>query len=79
MKRVQTFDKFQELVYTWEKSEKGVDHWHHTTLYLLTACRLMPTVSRNIAFTNMPIIRTFKVKRKEIDPGRNITKLPYSR
>jgi hypothetical protein len=45
MKRVQVFDTHQELHYTWVKSKTAVDHWHHATLYLYTACRLRATAA----------------------------------
>lgn len=61
-KRCQVFDKHNELIYTWEKSDKQIDHFHHALLYLLTACRLMPTVSRDVAFSSMPLIKSFRVK-----------------
>lgn len=62
MKRVQIFDKNQELNYVWEKSKQGVDHWHHANLYCLTAARLMPTASRDVPLP-IPIILKFKVKQ----------------
>lgn len=47
MRRVQVFDTHQELHYTWVKSKTAVDHWHHATLYLYTACRLGATAAFN--------------------------------
>lgn len=64
MKRIQVFDKNNELTYRWDKSKKGVDHWHHSTLYLFVACKLMPTVNREVAFTGISLFRTFKVNHK---------------
>ncbi len=37
MRRVQKFDKDDELFFNWEKSSKGNDHFHHATLYLYIA------------------------------------------
>lgn len=37
MRRIQKFDKDDELFFNWEKSSKGDDHYHHATLYLYIA------------------------------------------
>jgi hypothetical protein len=44
MKRVKTWDKSGEIVYTWSKSKVGNDHFHHTCgAYLYTASQILGT------------------------------------
>lgn len=40
MRRMAKFDVNDELSYKWEKSSKGVDHYHFTTLYLHLASQM---------------------------------------
>lgn len=60
MKRVQIFDKHNELHYVWEKSKAAVDHFHHANLYLKVAWGLMATASRDVPL-NIPFLKKFKV------------------
>ncbi len=62
MRRQQVFNRSQELVYAWVKSSAGNDHYMHTLGYLHVACRLMPAVSRNVPFLNVPLMSTFRMK-----------------
>lgn len=61
MKREQKLDQNKELRYTWTKSADGNDHYHHSLLYLHTACRLMPTVYRHTPVADVPILSKFAV------------------
>lgn len=61
MKREQKLDRDKELYYTWTKSADGNDHYHHSLLYMYTACRLMPTVYRHTPVLNVPVISKFVV------------------
>lgn len=40
MRRMAKFDANDELTYRWEKSSKGQDHYHHTTLYAHIAAQM---------------------------------------
>lgn len=62
MKRVQTVDRDGELVYRWEKSEQGNDHFHHGVGYLHVACQLAGMVARNVPMAAIPLMSTFRVK-----------------
>jgi hypothetical protein len=62
MKRTQVFDKNQELVYTWQKSKEGNDHFMHTLGYLHVASQLMETASRDIPFSGVSLFSTLRVK-----------------
>jgi hypothetical protein len=62
MKRVQDFDKHQEIFYTWKKSKDGNDHFMHTLGYLHVASQLMSTASRDIPFVGIPLFSTFRVR-----------------
>lgn len=65
MKREQKYTKEQELAYVWTKSKDARDHYHHALLYLLTACKLIGAVSRNTAFTGVPVAKKFLVTHKK--------------
>lgn len=56
------------LVYVWEKSLAGQDHYMHALGYLHVACRLMPTASHSISFgSGMQMFRTFQVIRHPLN------------
>jgi hypothetical protein len=75
MKRVQVFDKHNELVYTWVKSKTAVDHWHHATLYFFTACKLRGIMFRDVGLgigSAVPAISTFKVRQAPTAVGAGV-------
>lgn len=61
MKRVQKFDKFGGLVMKWEKTT-GVDHFHHSLLYLNIATKLAGTVTGWTEPGSVPLVTTFRPK-----------------
>lgn len=71
MKRVQKFDKFQTLSYVWVKTD-GVDHFHHTLLYLYIACLLRGTISTTHDVSANPLV--VAAKQTVLDPLANRTK-----
>lgn len=64
MKRLKDFNTDNELVFSWKKSAKGRDHWHHTLLYTYIASRLLAT-AQNVAQLPM-VIGKIKVKNQDI-------------
>lgn len=62
MKRVQEFDRHQEMFYTWKKSKDGNDHFMHSLGYLHVASQLMATASRDIPFIGVTMFGTFRVR-----------------
>ena len=63
MKRIQSFNKENEMVYTWVKSEDGTDHYHHSTLYLWIACQMRGVVAGAYSSaTGMPLMTTVQVQ-----------------
>jgi hypothetical protein len=64
MRRVQVFDEHQELTWQWVKSSTGQDHYHHAANYSLIAAQLRGTISRNIPFGGLPILRGFSTVRQ---------------
>lgn len=42
MKRIKKFDKYGGIVYRWVKTD-GIDHWHHSLLYMYIATKLRGT------------------------------------
>ncbi len=67
MKRVQIFNDDNELSYSWIKSPSAIDHWHFTTLYLYTACRLRGIISGFTAVSSpMMFMSKFKVKSEQV-------------
>jgi len=63
MRRVQVFDDNQDLIWTWVKSKEGNDHYHHATLYLLVACQLRGTISRQVIVTGVPLVQRMSMAR----------------
>ncbi|TXH52908.1 MAG: hypothetical protein E6Q97_14485 [Desulfurellales bacterium] len=53
MRRVQKFDANDELYFHWEKSSKGVDHYHHSTLYFYIACQMLGFGPVEMPYTNL--------------------------
>lgn len=65
MKRRQRFDQQQEVIYRWEKSREGEDHYMHTLGYLHVACRLAPAASRKLPFSpSITMFSSFRVKQQ---------------
>lgn len=53
MKRVQLYDSQNELKYSWVKSKQGDDHFLHSLVYLLAACRM-----RGVSVAKVPLVIT---------------------
>lgn len=62
MRRVQVFDRNQELIFTWQKSAQGEDHGYFGLAYLLAACRLRGTARGGGRPMTIPLLSTFQVK-----------------
>lgn len=62
MKRKQTIDRDGEMVYDWVKSAQGQDHFMHALGYLHVACQLNGMAARNVAFSTVPLMSSFRVK-----------------
>lgn len=60
MKRVNKFDKYQSIVYRWVKTD-GVDHWHHSLLYMYIATKLRGMYNMTVDATPN-LVTTFKLK-----------------
>lgn len=63
MTRTQVLDRSNETVYTWAKSKEGQDHYMHTVGYLHVACRLKPTLARNVNFSGAPLAMIMKMTK----------------
>jgi hypothetical protein len=61
MKRLKDFNADNELVFSWKKSSKGQDHWHHTLLYTYIASRLLAT-AQNVVIVP-PVIGKITIKK----------------
>jgi ribosomal protein L37AE/L43A len=48
MKRIREFNSDGELGFTWKKSEEGNDHYHHATLYMVTASQMLGVAGKSI-------------------------------
>lgn len=60
LKRVQLVDANEELGFQWRKSKQGIDHFAHSFVYLLAACRLRGAVSGPVSITTGLPIRVVK-------------------
>jgi hypothetical protein len=60
MKRLKDFNTDNELVFSWKKSAKGQDHWHHTLLYTYIASRLLATAQNVVLLPG--VLGKIKVK-----------------
>lgn len=49
MKRIKEFTIEREVSYVWQKSTKGIDHFHHTLLYLWVAAKMRGVASVGVA------------------------------
>lgn len=58
MKKIPQIDKFGEIVYKWEKSSDGNDHYHHTLVYLLMATKL--PFSSGVSLSGVPLVSSFR-------------------
>ena len=65
MKRVQAFDRYEQVQWTWMKSKEAQDHYHHATNYLHIACALQPTISKSVSFGRTPILMALKVTHQK--------------
>jgi hypothetical protein len=61
MKRIQKFDKSNVMRYVWEKTA-GIDHWHHTLLYLYIASKLQGTAGAWTPAGAVPFVSAFLVR-----------------
>jgi hypothetical protein len=62
MKRVQQFDKQQNMHYAWKKTD-GLDHYHHSLLYLYLAISLRGTASGYADYGQIPLVHSFQTKQ----------------
>lgn len=62
MRRVQIFDEYQEMTWTWVKSKLAQDHYHHSTLYLWIAAHLRGTAGRMVPLAMSAMISKFKTR-----------------
>jgi len=60
MSRKQEFHKDHGMIYVWEKSKEGLDHYWHSLGYLHVACRLTETAAMSLP-DNLPLIRRVKM------------------
>lgn len=60
MKRIKQFDKYGGIVYRWVKTD-GVDHWHHSLLYMHIATKLRGTYS-GTNYGVESLVTTFSLK-----------------
>jgi hypothetical protein len=68
MKRVKGFNAEDELLFTWKKSARGQDHFHHTLLYTFIAGRLIGTAQSIIV---LPFgVTSFKVQGADDARGK---------
>lgn len=65
MQRKQEFDRNKELVFVWQKSKEGQDHFHHALLYMYVATRLAPAANREIPLAGFPIALRIKVATRQ--------------
>lgn len=61
MKRIQKFDKTNSMRYVWDKTA-GIDHWHHTLLYLYIASKLQGTAGAWTPAGAVPFVSSFRLK-----------------
>lgn len=66
MKRVKTFDRAGEIVYTWRKSPLGNDHYHHAMGYLFVASKLKGTA--HVASASSFQVQTFNLPERVLNP-----------
>jgi hypothetical protein len=66
MSRGQIFDKVGKVYWNWSKSLEQQDHYFHTLNYLHVACRLQPTVSKNLSFGHVPLVMKLKMTEKKV-------------
>jgi len=61
MKRVQIYDKNNQMRYAWQKT-KGADHWHHTLGYLSIASQLRGTATGYTSMGAVPFVSNFVLR-----------------
>lgn len=65
MKRTQTIDRDNEIVYQWVKPLNAQDHFFHAVGYLQVACKLMGTANRALGnMAGVPLITVMKIKAR---------------
>jgi hypothetical protein len=70
MKRIQKFTKTQEMKYVWEKTD-GIDHYHHSLLYLYVATKLRGVAGVWSTPGAVPFVSAF---RMGVQTGESIRK-----
>lgn len=63
LKRVSKFDRQQEIVYVWEKTD-GNDHFHFSLLYLNLAIKMRGMVIAGVSASSVPLLTSFRVKQR---------------
>jgi hypothetical protein len=63
LKRIAKFDRTNELVYSWEKTD-GMDHFHFSMLYTYLAVKMRGLASGTFNRAQVPLIRSFPVKQR---------------
>jgi hypothetical protein len=63
LKRIAKFDRTNEMVYSWEKTD-GQDHSHFSLLYLYLAIKMRGLASGTFNRAQVPLIRSFPVKQR---------------
>ena len=61
LKRVSKFDRTQEIVYVWDKTD-GQDHFHFSLLYLYLAVKMRGLASGTFSRAQVPLLSSFRVK-----------------
>ena len=63
LKRIAKFDRTQELVYQWEKTD-GQDHFHFSMLYLYLAIKMRGLTAGSFNRSSVPLLSSFRVRQR---------------
>jgi hypothetical protein len=63
LKRIAKFDRTQELVYQWEKTD-GQDHFHFSMLYLYLAIKMRGLTAGSFNRASVPLLSSFRVRQR---------------
>lgn len=72
MKRIQKFTKTQEMKYVWEKTD-GIDHYHHSLLYLYIATKLRGVAGVWSTPGAVPFVSAFKMLEQNQESLRKVS------
>lgn len=72
MKRIQKFTKTQEMKYVWEKTD-GIDHYHHSLLYLYVATKLRGVAGVWSTPGVVPFVSAFKMLEQNPESLRKVS------